>query len=96
MTLQEPDATPVIPDQQLMIERIVKLQRNLAKKQEKIEFLHEHVKQLTETLQKKTRIITAYAMNQDVEALSSELSEKNKVSQRNQLCNFESVCQNSK
>lgn len=70
---------PVIPDQQLLIERIVKLQRNLAKKQEKIEFLQEHVKQLTETLQKKSKIIISYAMNQDVEALSTELSEQNKV-----------------
>lgn len=70
---------PVIPDQQILIERIVKLQRTLARKQEKLEFLQEHVKQLTETLQKKSKIITSYAMNQDVEALSTELSEQNKV-----------------
>lgn len=69
----------MIPDQQSLIERIVKLQKNLAKKQEKIEFLQEHVKQLTETLQKKSKIIITYAMNQDVEALSTELSEQNKV-----------------
>ncbi|CAL8078273.1 unnamed protein product [Orchesella dallaii] len=74
----EADA-PVIPDQQILIERIVKLQRTLARKQEKIEFLQEHVKQLTETLQKKSKIIIGYAMTQDVEALTSELSEQNKV-----------------
>jgi predicted RNase H-like nuclease (RuvC/YqgF family) len=76
--LQDQDY-PVIPDQQLLIERIVKLQRTLAKKQDKIDFLQEHVKQLVESLQKKSKIIQCYAMEQDIESLASNLSEQNKV-----------------
>lgn len=70
----------MIPDQQVLIERIVKLQRMLAKKQDKLEFLQEHVKQLVESLQKKSKIIQGYAMSQDIDALSSNLAEKNRVS----------------
>ncbi len=38
-----------------MIEKICKLQRQLARRTEKIEFLDEHVKQLSVELQKKSR-----------------------------------------
>jgi predicted RNase H-like nuclease (RuvC/YqgF family) len=69
----------VIPDCQVLIERIVKLQRMLAKKQDKLEFLQEHVKQLVESVQKKSKIIQAYAMSQDIDALSSNLAEQNRV-----------------
>uniref|UniRef100_A0A0R3QQQ4 Uncharacterized protein n=1 Tax=Brugia timori TaxID=42155 RepID=A0A0R3QQQ4_9BILA len=40
--------------QQQMIEKIVKLQRQLARRQDKIEFLEEHVRQCTQELLKKT------------------------------------------
>ena len=69
----------MIPDQQAMIERIVKLQRMLAKKQDKVEFLNEHAKQLMDALQKKRKIIQSYAMCQDSGALSSDISDQNKV-----------------
>ena len=43
-------------DQRVLVERIVKLQKNLARKTEKIEFLEEHVKELTaEVNRKRTR-----------------------------------------
>lgn len=41
--------------QQQMIEKIVKLQRQLARRQDKIEFLEEHVRQCTQELLKKTK-----------------------------------------
>jgi hypothetical protein len=41
--------------QQAMIEKIVKLQRQLARRNEKIEFLEEHVRQCVDELQKKTK-----------------------------------------
>lgn len=46
-----------VPDhvQQQMIEKIVKLQRQLARRQDKIEFLEEHVRQCTQELLKKTK-----------------------------------------
>ncbi|XP_035713324.1 coiled-coil domain-containing protein 186 isoform X1 [Folsomia candida] len=78
-TSDQDQECPVIPDQQVLIERIVKLQRMLAKKQDKLEFLQEHVKQLVESLQKKSKIIQGYAMSQDIDALSSNLAEKNRL-----------------
>uniref|UniRef100_A0A0R3RL76 CUPID domain-containing protein n=1 Tax=Elaeophora elaphi TaxID=1147741 RepID=A0A0R3RL76_9BILA len=41
--------------QQQMIEKIIKLQRQLARRQDKIEFLEEHVRQCTQELLKKTK-----------------------------------------
>lgn len=70
----------MIPDQQILIERIVKLQRMLAKKQEKIEFVQEHNKQLVDAFQRKCKIIQCYVMNQDPGALSTDISDQNKVS----------------
>lgn len=39
----------------VMVEKIVRLQRQLARRTEKIEFLEEHVRQLFEELQKKSK-----------------------------------------
>ncbi len=41
-------------DKQKIIEKIVKLQNTLAKKNEKIDFLQDHVNQLTSDLKRKT------------------------------------------
>jgi len=69
----------VIPDQQVLVERIVKLQRMLAKKQEKNEFLEEYAKDLRETAQRQRKIIQNYAMSQDGGAMTSDISDQNKV-----------------
>lgn len=45
----------VEPDKQLLIERIVKLQRALARKNEKIEFVNDHISQLVDEIQKKNK-----------------------------------------
>lgn len=43
-------------DKQKLIEKIVRLQKKLAKSNEKVDFLQDHVNQLTEDLKKKTRL----------------------------------------
>ena len=45
----------VEPDKQMLIERIVKLQRSLARKNEKIEFTEDHIQQLVDEIQKKNK-----------------------------------------
>ena len=42
-------------DKQKIIEKIVKLQKTLAKRNEKIDFLQDHVNQLTNDLKRKTK-----------------------------------------
>lgn len=58
MTVQE-DEPPTVRfvevDKQAMIEKIVRLQRAHARKNEKIEFLEDHVNQLLDAVKKKTR-----------------------------------------
>ena len=51
----EEDVYVVDVDKQKIIEKICKLQKTLAKRNEKIEFLQEHVNQLTLDLKRKTR-----------------------------------------
>lgn len=55
--------------QQIVIDKIVKLQKKLVKKTEKIEFLEEHVKQCLEELKKKTKIIQNYALREEAAML---------------------------
>ncbi|VDK62265.1 unnamed protein product [Onchocerca ochengi] len=55
--------------QQQMIEKIVKLQRQLARRQDKIDFLEEHVQQCTQELLKKTKIIQNYALREEAALL---------------------------
>ena len=42
-------------NKQLLIERIVRLQRSLARKNDKLEFLEEHIQQLVIEIKKKNR-----------------------------------------
>uniref|UniRef100_A0A0N5AE51 Shootin-1 n=1 Tax=Syphacia muris TaxID=451379 RepID=A0A0N5AE51_9BILA len=65
--------------QQQMVEKIVKLQKTLAKKQEKIEFLEEHVQQCTHELCKKTKIIQNYALREEAALLLPVEDALNKV-----------------
>jgi len=61
---------PTTADRQLLIERIVRLQQIHAKKNEKIDFLNEHVRQLVQELQKKQRLIQHYIMREEVGSLA--------------------------
>ena len=65
--------------QQLLLERIDKLQKVVAKKSEKVEFLEEHISQIVVELKKKSRIIHHYIMREDAGALSSSASDTSKV-----------------
>ena len=66
-------------DSQVLVEKIVTLQRNIAKKQEKVDFMEEHINTLHGEMQKKNRIIQHYAMNAEVGAMATEQSDRNKV-----------------
>lgn len=77
-----------------MVEKICKLQRQLARRAEKLEFLEEHVRQLKQELQNKSRcahelkmrnksshrIVQMYAVREDVGALTTRAMDANKVS----------------
>lgn len=67
---------------QKMIEKIVKLQRMLARRTEKIEFLEEHVKQMTKELQRKSRIIQLYVLREETGSLAPLSADLNKVAQQ--------------
>ncbi|KRZ33259.1 Uncharacterized protein T4B_9081 [Trichinella pseudospiralis] len=63
--------TTVCEHNQLMIEKIVKLQRALARRNEKIEFLEEHMKSLFHEIRKKTKIIQSYVIREEAGMLTS-------------------------
>ncbi|BFZ02366.1 hypothetical protein BsWGS_05404 [Bradybaena similaris] len=66
-------------DKQVLIERIVRLQKSLARKNEKLEFLGEHVQQLLEDIRKKNKIIQMYALREESGTLTSEDMDANKT-----------------
>jgi chromosome segregation ATPase len=70
---------PLEPDRQMLIERIVKLQRGNARKTEKLDFMEEHTRQLVAELQKKTRIVQNYIMREQAGALSPASMDQNKA-----------------
>uniref|UniRef100_A0A7N6AH86 Uncharacterized protein n=1 Tax=Anabas testudineus TaxID=64144 RepID=A0A7N6AH86_ANATE len=72
------DSFPEV-DKAVLVERIVRLQKALARKHEKIEFMEDHIKQLVEEIRKKTKIIQSYVLREESGALSSEASDINKV-----------------
>ena len=71
----------VMPDSQVLVEKIVRLQRHIAKKQEKLDFLEDHMATMTEEVKKKNRIIVEYVMKAEAGILSTENMDENKVSQ---------------
>nr|XP_008112933.1 PREDICTED: coiled-coil domain-containing protein 186 isoform X1 [Anolis carolinensis]XP_008112934.1 PREDICTED: coiled-coil domain-containing protein 186 isoform X1 [Anolis carolinensis] len=66
-------------DKTILIERIVRLQKAHARKNEKMEFMEDHIKQLVEEIRKKTKIIQSYILREEAGTLSSEASDFNKV-----------------
>lgn len=76
-SMAQPQEFPVITEQvevdkNVLIERIVRLQKSHARKNEKLEFLGEHIQQLLEEIKKKTKIIQSYALREEAGALSSD------------------------
>ncbi|XP_023805165.1 coiled-coil domain-containing protein 186 [Oryzias latipes] len=72
------DSFPEV-DKTVLVDRIVRLQKALARKQEKIEFMEDHIRQLVEEIRKKTKIIQSYVLREESGALSSEASDINKA-----------------
>ncbi|KAI8789622.1 coiled-coil domain-containing protein 186 isoform X1, partial [Biomphalaria glabrata] len=66
-------------DKQVLIERIVRLQKAHARKNEKLEFLGEHIQQLLEEIKKKNKIIQTYILREEAGTLSSEEMDSNKA-----------------
>lgn len=67
------------PDRNVIIERLVELQRSHARVIEKAEFLEEHNAQLINELQKKTRILQNYILREQSGALTSRTMDVNKA-----------------
>ncbi|KAL8615824.1 hypothetical protein ACOMHN_048532 [Nucella lapillus] len=83
LSSQEPEF-PVIREQvevdkQLLIERFVKLQRSLARKNEKLDFVEEHIQQLVLEIKRKNRIIQGYVMREEAGTLASDTMDANKA-----------------
>ncbi|XP_051959218.1 coiled-coil domain-containing protein 186 [Xyrauchen texanus] len=72
------DSFPEV-DKAVLVERIVRLQKAHARKNEKIEFMEDHIKQLVEEIRKKTKIIQSFVLREETGALSSEASDINKA-----------------
>ncbi|XP_051925315.1 coiled-coil domain-containing protein 186 isoform X2 [Hippocampus zosterae] len=72
------DSFPEV-DKAVLVERIVRLQKALARKQEKIDFVEDHIKQLVDEIRKKTKIIQSFVLREESGALSSEASDFNKA-----------------
>merc|ERR1719239_2086405 len=75
----QPLSLPPADTQQLLVEKIVKLQKACARRQEKLDILEEHISQLMNEIKKKNRIIQSYVMNLEPGALISEESDIHKA-----------------
>lgn len=67
-------------DKQKLVERILKLQKTLARRSEKMDFLEDNNHQLVEELKKKTRLIQHYLLREESGALTTNAMDVNKVS----------------
>ncbi|XP_040419513.1 coiled-coil domain-containing protein 186 isoform X2 [Cygnus olor] len=72
------DSFPEV-DKSILVERILRLQKAHARKNEKMEFMEDHIKHLVEEIRKKTKIIQSYILREEAGTLSSEASDFNKV-----------------
>ncbi|XP_053209843.1 coiled-coil domain-containing protein 186-like [Panonychus citri] len=74
------DVTDILPnvDKSMLINKIYRLQKTIAKKQEKIDFLEEHNHQLLSEMKKKTKLIQNYILREEAGALSTNRMDENK------------------
>ena len=72
-------------DRQKLIDKLIKQQRLLVRRNEKIEFLNDHIQLLTQDLQNKRRIIQSYAMHEEGFMYTSNESDsiKQQLAQKN-------------
>lgn len=77
-------------DRQKLIDKLVKQQKLLVRRKEKIEFLNDHIQLLTQDLQNKRKIIQYYAMNEDGFMYTSNESDSVKQQLANKTRNHSS------
>jgi hypothetical protein len=65
-------------DKKMLVERIIRLQKALAKRSEKIDFLEEHNHQLVEEMKKKTRLIQHFILKEETGALATNRMDDHK------------------
>nr|AYV89223.1 coiled-coil domain-containing 186-like isoform X2 [Tetranychus evansi] len=72
--------TDLIPhvDKTMLINKIFRLQKTIAKKQEKIDYLEEHNHQLLSEMKKKTKLIQYYILREESGALTTNRMDENK------------------
>ncbi len=68
-----------IPETQTLIEKILKLQSSLARKQEKVEFMEDHVATLIDEMKKKNKLLQHYILQEETGVLTSASMDENKV-----------------
>ena len=68
-----------VPDSQVLVEKIVKLQKEMAKRQEKLDFMEEHVDTMVYEMKKKNKLLQGLMLKQDAGALASTDMDQNKV-----------------
>ena len=76
-----------VPESHVLVEKIVKLQKTLAKKQEKVEFMEEHISTMLEEIKKKNKLIQNYILKLESGALVSSQMDENKVCKKFQFNN---------
>ena len=83
----DPNKPGKVPESHVLVEKIVKLQKTLAKKQEKVEFMEEHISTMLEEMKKKNRLIQNYILKLESGALVSSQMDENKVCEKLQFNN---------
>ena len=85
-----PEIAVVDIDKQKLVEKIVKLQKAHARKNEKMEFMEEQIKALLVDVGRKDKVIQHYALKEETGSISSERSDhiKMQLSQKGKQCFF--------
>lgn len=71
--------TELEPNKAMLVERICRLQKIHAKKNEKLEFMEEHVSALVDEIQKKSKIIQYYVLREQAGTLAPPRSDLHKA-----------------
>ncbi|XP_067035923.1 coiled-coil domain-containing protein 186-like isoform X1 [Acropora muricata] len=74
--------TELEPNKAMLVERICRLQKIHAKKNEKLEFMEEHVSALVDEIQKKSKIIQYYVVREQAGTLAPPRSDLHKADKR--------------
>ena len=83
----DPNKPGKVPESHVLVEKIVKLQKTLAKKQEKVEFMEEHISTMLEEIKKKNKLIQNYILKLESGALVSSQMDENKACEKLQFNN---------